>query len=165
MVGQAAPGSIVTLEPVGTLALTAPTEPSRMDQFDRAFYPELLVATVGQPVQFSNSESELHNVRIIDTDERTQKETTVFYAVLEASKAQAHVFDKPGFYDVRCDFHESMHAEIFVAPTPHALIVGDEGTFTFPAVAPGPYKLSVMTQGQERVQQVNVAAPRTELAN
>jgi hypothetical protein len=56
-----------------------------------------------------------------------------------------------------------MHAYIFVAPTPYALVVGEDGTFAFPAIEPGSYTLTVLSQGHELVRTVDLVGPRTEV--
>jgi plastocyanin len=160
--GKATPGAIITLEPADARELPAPSAPTGMGQFGREFYPELLLASTGQPVVFSNSDSELHSVRVIESEETSR--TIVYNVVLNGSTTQSHVFDKPGFYDVRCDFHESMHAFIYVASTPYATRVGNDGTFTFDAVEPGSYKLTMLSQGHELLRSVDIVGPRTEIS-
>src|SRR5262245_18801234 len=68
VVGKAPPRAIVTLDSVPARHVSPPTESGSMDQFSRAFFPELLIVQAGQEVHFSNSENELHSVRINDGD-------------------------------------------------------------------------------------------------
>ena len=128
VVGKAPPRALVTLESVAARALPPSTEFGSMDQFSRAFYPELLIVRAGQEVRFSNSENELHSVRINAGDTKA----IVYNVVLPGMSLQKHVFDKPGFYDVTCDFHSEMRAWIYVSSTPYAVVAGEDGTSRFP---------------------------------
>jgi plastocyanin len=159
--GKARPGAIILLETADGRELRVPSAATGMGQFGREFYPELLLVRTGQSVLFSNSDGELHSVRVVESDETTN--AIVYNVVMPTSTTQSHVFDKPGFYDVRCDFHENMRAFIYAASTPYATIVGNDGTFTIDAVEPGAYRLTMLSQGHELQRTVDVVGPRTEV--
>jgi hypothetical protein len=133
-----------------------------MTQFAREFAPDLLIVRTGQAVVFSNGDPELHSVKVLETTQTTK--TIVYNVVMASSTAVSHVFDKPGFYDVHCDFHESMQAFIYVTSTPYATRAGQDGTFSFEEVEPGSYTLKVESEGRQLIQAVDIAAPRTDIA-
>lgn len=157
--GRAAPGAIVTLESESASELPPPPDPAGMDQFGRRFYPDLLLVQAGQPIQFRNSENELHSVRVISENPKT----TVYNVVMAPVSAQIHRLEQPGLYEVRCDFHEDMQAFIYVSSTPYVIIAGDDGRFTFEAVEPGSYTLTIKHRDQSQVRGLEVTLPRTEI--
>lgn len=160
--GKALPGAIITLEPADSRQLPPVTWATGMGQFARQFVPDLVIASTGQPVRFSNSDQELHSVRVVESTEPTK---AIVYNVVMASSATAtHVFDKPGFYEVRCDFHTSMQAFIYVAATPYATRAGQDGVFTVDEVEPGSYRLTMQSEGRQLNQSVEIVAPRTDIA-
>lgn len=159
VVGKGPRAAIVTLEPTSPREFPPITVPAGIDQFGQAFSTELLIIRGGQPVHFTNSENELHNVRI---DERATKKS-VWNVVMAPGVGLAHVFDNPGFYNVSCDFHQGMKMEIFVATTPYAALADEDGRFTFSDVEPGSYRMTAFGNGEPLERVVNVAAPRTEL--
>ena len=160
--GKAAPGAIITLVPADDRQLPLVSAPTAMTQFAREFSPDLLIVSTGQSVVFTNGDPELHSVKVLENTETTR--TIVYNVVMASSTAVSHVFDKPGFYDVRCDFHESMQAFIYVASTPYATRADLDGTFTFGDVEPGSYKLTMESEGRQLIQSVDVVAPRTDIA-
>jgi plastocyanin len=151
--------AIIMLEPRTPREFPAPTEPAVMDQQGLAFIPSLLLARLGQPVMFRNSEDVLHNVRVGES--RTSQ--PVFNVATIPGNAYTHTFTQPGFYSVSCDVHESMHADILVTSTPYVAAAADDGSFKLSDVAAGSYKLSVLL-GQRRIERaVEITGPRTQL--
>jgi hypothetical protein len=96
--GQVVPGAIVSLEPLeGELPL--PEGPVILDQYSRAFVPDLLFVRVGQVVEFRNSEDVDHNIRVL----RNPTGTTVMDVSGSQNQVFKHTFDQPGTYDVSCE--------------------------------------------------------------
>ena len=132
-----------------------------MDQFGLNFLPNFVLARVGQPVEFSNSENVDHTVLIVAaaTDEM----------VLDASTPPdgrvRHVFTEPGEYIISCDIHGSMTALVMVVSAPYAVSADEDGAFSIEEVPPGSYTLTLWTADPslrtERV--VEIHAPQTEL--
>jgi Copper binding proteins, plastocyanin/azurin family len=136
-----------------------PEGPALMDQYGRAFVPDLLFARVGQVVEFRNSEDVDHNVRVLRNPTGTM--------VMDVSGSQhqvfRHTFDQPGSYDVSCDIHPGMRGTIIVTRTPWASGTDDRGMFTLRDVPPGDYTLRVLAAGRDTTQPVTVRGPRTEV--
>ena len=99
----------------------------------------LLLARVGQPVEFRNSEDMPHNVSVT----RRESGSEVFNVGTEPHQKYVHTFDRVGQFDVKCDIHEGMEATVIVARGPMTTIAGDDGRFSFPNVAFGSYKVSL----------------------
>ena len=136
-----------------------PSEPAVIDQVSKQFLPPVLIARVGQAVEFRNSEDMPHNVSVT----RRISGAEVFNVGTEPHNQYVHTFDRVGQYDVKCDIHEGMEATVIVARGPTTTIANDDGTFAFPNVAFGSYRASVTFEGQTVEQPLDVKGIRTEL--
>ena len=128
-----------------------------MDQISKQFLPAVLVARVGQPVEFRNSEDMPHNVAVT----RRGSGTEVFNVGTEPHLKYTHTFDRIGQFDVKCDIHEGMEATVIVARGPVTTIAENDGRFSFSNVTPGSYKLSLTFEGQTVERSLDVAGPKT----
>lgn len=150
--------SVITLLPASG-APPMPTTPARIDQISKQFLPNVLIARVGQKVEFHNGEDMPHNVTVT----RRISGTEVFNTSTEREQTYTHSFDRIGQYDVRCDIHEGMEATIIVASGPMTTVSGDDGRFSIPNVAFGSYKLSVTYAGQTIEKPLEVSGARTNV--
>jgi plastocyanin len=151
--------SFVTLTPTGTKELPPPETKPVMDQIQLSFVPALLIVRSGNPVVFRSSDEELHNINITHARTRQQE----FNIAIPPDGTYEHTFRTLGFYDVHCDIHPTMSAQIFVADTPYVVIADGDGSFAFEGVEPGAYTLSVYTGGTRRDQPIQVATGRNEV--
>ena len=156
--GVAPKNAIVTLLP-GAGVLPMPDQPAVMDQYAKQFVPTVLIARVGQPVEFRNSEDMPHNVSVT----RRESGVAVFTVGTEPHQKYVQTFDRVGQFDVKCDIHEGMEATLIVAAGPETIIAGDDGQFSFPNVPLGSYKLSVTYNGQTVEQAIDVRDAQTNV--
>ena len=154
--GIAPKNAIVTLLPANGEP-PMPAEPALMDQISKQFIPPTLMARVGQPVEFRNSEDMPHNVSVV----RRESGKEVFNVGTEPHHNYVHTFDRVGEFDVTCDIHEGMEATVIVARGPMTTIAGDDGRFSFTNVAFGSYTASVTFSGQTVEYPLEVAGART----
>lgn len=157
--GSAAPGTIVTLEPRSPRDFPAPSDARVVDQFGQQFLPSLVVAQVGQRVEFRSSEDVLHNVRV----DEAGTQTPVFNVATPPFESYTHTFNKAGYYNVSCDVHPAMRANILVAATPYTAVADAKGAFSIADVEPGQYTARAFGGGAPAERVVDVTAPRTEL--
>ena len=150
--------AVVVLDPQDGTELPVKTEVAVMDQAGFTFLPDLLIAQAGQEVQFRNSEDILHNVRVTETS--TQK--PVFNVATLAFGKYEYRFE-PGFYDVTCDIHSSMHASMLVTASPYTASTAEDGSFSMSDVRPGKYNLTIYAGKAPVVRPVEVKAGKTEL--
>ena len=136
-----------------------PAEPAVMDQVSKQFLPNTLLARVGQPVEFRNSEDMPHNVTVL----RRETGSEVFNVSTDRGQKYVHTFDRVGQFDVKCDIHEGMEATVIVARGPMTTVAGEGGRYSIPNVAFGSYKALVTFSGQTVEQPLEVTAARTEL--
>lgn len=157
--GRAARGAVVALElPEGQRATPA-AGPVVMDQRGLQFLPAMLIAQVGQPVEFRNSESIPHNVSVT----RDIGGAVQFNVGTDPGQTYTHAFDKVGTYEVVCDIHETMRASLAIVNSTHATLVADFGTFTLMNVAPGFYELVTLYGNKTTRRPIEVKGPHTEL--
>jgi plastocyanin len=154
--GTAPRNAIVTLLPAAA-SPPMPAEPAVMDQISKQFLPGVLIARVGQPVEFRNSEDMPHNVAVT----RRGSGAEVFTVSTEPHQKYVHTFDRVGQFDVKCDIHEGMEALVIVSKGPMTTIAEDDGRFSFADVALGSYTVSVTFEGQTVEQPLEVATART----
>ena len=155
--GIAPKNAIVTLLPAAGDP-PMPAEPAVLDQISKQFLPHTLLARVGQPVEFRNSEDMPHNVTV----HRRESGSEVFNVGTEPHHKYVHTFDRVGEFDVTCDIHEGMEATVIVARGPMTVTAGDDGRFSIPSVAFGSYKVSLTFAGQTVEQALEVSGARTE---
>ena len=130
-----------------------------MDQVSLSFIPELLLVRTGQPAEFRNSDDVLHNVRV--REEATKAPS--FNVAIPTGQVYAHTFPRDGFYDVGCDIHPGMSAQIVATSTPYATTTDAEGNFVLRDVLPGSYTVTVYA-GADRIDQpLEVGAGHTEV--
>ena len=155
--GIAPKNAIVTLLPAAGDP-PMPADPAVMDQISKQFLPHTLLARVGQPVEFRNSEDMPHNVTVV----RRESGSEVFNVSTDRGQKYVHTFDRVGEFDVKCDIHEGMEATVIVARGPMTTTAGDDGRFSIPNVAFGSYKVSLTFTGQTVEQPLDVSGARTE---
>ena len=151
--------TVVFLEPVPATAFDPPEDPVQMDQLGMEFLPPVLLANVGQPVHFHNSEDVLHNVRVYNIDTRE----TAFNISTPIGGTYEHHFDTAGTYRVACDIHPAMGASVVVTTAPHAAVAARDGSFVFDDVAAGSYTAVVQAGTQHSRHAVTIGPDATEL--
>jgi plastocyanin len=152
--------AVVLLAPQTPHEYPLPAERPFMDQITMTFTPALLFVRTGQPTEFRNSDDVLHNVRV--RDESTKE--GVFNVAIPTGATYSHAFPRDGFYDVGCDIHPGMTAQILATSTPYATVADADGNFTFENVEPGEYLVTIYSGTQKIEGKVDVAGPRTEVA-
>ena len=150
--------ALMVLEPASDVELPVKSEPAVIDQAGYEFLPGFLVAQAGQPVQFRNSEDVLHNVRVTNT----AGQQPVFNIATAPFGKYEHKLE-PGFYNVTCDIHPTMRANILVTRTPYTATIGSDGSFAIENVKPGPYKLTIYAGAEPVVRSIEAKSGRTDL--
>jgi plastocyanin len=155
----APPSALVVLEPEGGIEIPIKAEPALMDQAGTEFIPGFLLAQTGQAVLFRNSEDVLHNVRVTEVSQQK----AIFNVATPPYGKYEHKFDRPGLYNVGCDIHATMRADILVTATPYTANTVEDGSFTMSNVKPGKYNLTVYTGGAPVARTIEVKSGKTDL--
>ena len=151
--------SIVLLEPIGG-ADPSPQGPTPvMDQVQQTFIPPILLVRTGQPVDFLNNDDVLHNVRVRDSETRA----SAFNVEIPRGEKFRHVFTGDGFYDVGCDIHPGMSAQIVASGSPYSAVADTSGAFQIAGVPNGPYKAVAYAGAQKIEREVTIAAGMSSL--
>jgi len=125
-----------------------------MDQVQQTFIPSILLVRTGEPVDFLNNDDVLHNVRVKDAESRE----SAFNVAIPTGEKYTHVFNHDGFYDVGCDIHPGMSAQIMASATPYVVVADPSGSFTIAHVPDGPYKATAFAGAQKIEREINIAA-------
>lgn len=116
---------------------TVPEEAVVLDQLGCVYTPHVLGVRVGQPLDITNSDPTIHNIRSFSRKNKAfnnaqpagaKKRTKHFKAVEMPIK-------------MKCDFHPWMTAYIFVMDHPFFAVTDKIGTFEIGDVPPGHYTL------------------------
>jgi Carboxypeptidase regulatory-like domain len=156
--GQTVPGAIVMLEPADK-DVPLPEGPAILDQYGKAFVPDVLFVRVGQVVEFRNSDDTDHNIRVL----RNPTGSTVMDVSGSQHQTFTHTFDQQGIFDVSCDVHPGMKAVIVATSTPYAAYADAKGAFSVPNVPPGQYRLKISADGRDSERLVKVSGARVEI--
>jgi plastocyanin len=144
--------SIVVLRPIGGGEFPPQTAPPSMDQEQQTFIPSLLLVRTGQPVSFLNHDDVLHNVRVRDDETKE----SAFNVAIPTGEQYVHTFQRDGFYDVGCDIHPGMSAQIVASSSPYAVLADAAGSFTIPNVPNGPYTAVAYSGARTIEKEINV---------
>ena len=151
--------SLVILEPIGGGTPTPQTTTPTMDQVQQTFIPSILLVRTGQPVDFFNHDEVLHNVRVKDDDTKE----SAFNVAIPTGEKFTHTFERDGFYDVGCDIHPGMSAQILSTTNPWTVVADPSGAFSIANLPNGPYKATVYAGAQTVETEVNIGAGATAL--
>lgn len=163
VVGTAPPAhgavrSVILLDPHADIEVPLPSEVPVMDQYGRMFYPLFLVVRKGQTVRFTNSEDDLHTVHVKDSAGES-----VFNIATLFGSSYEFTFDRADSYDVECNTHTEMAADILVVSSPYAVLADSDGVFTMSDVIPGTYTVTMLNGKDRREQEIEIVAGRNEL--
>jgi plastocyanin len=151
--------SVVILTPKSAKQFAAPAETPVMDQVTLTFTPQVLFVRTGVPSEFRNSDDVLHNVRV--REEATKE--GVFNVAIPTGGAYQHTFARDGFYDVGCDIHPGMSAQVISTSTPFATMADAAGNYFFDGVEPGAYALTIYYGAEKSERDVEVTGSKTEI--
>jgi plastocyanin len=151
--------SVLILEAKAAADVRAPSASPYMDQVGQTFIPPVLMVRTGQPVEFHNSDDVLHNVRVREDATRT----STFNVAVPTGEKYVFAFPRDGFYDVGCDIHPGMAAQIVASQSPYTAVADAEGNFSIPNVPTGAYKAVVYTGTQKIERDVTIASGQTRL--
>jgi plastocyanin len=129
----------VWLEPVGAQRPTGGEQlpPLAIRQENKQFSPHVLIATVGQQVDFPNEDPFPHNV--FSNSELKRFDLGIY----QASDMRSVLFNRPGIVPIYCNIHPSMEAFIVVIPTTYSGLSNEKGEISIKGVPPGNYRLKV----------------------
>jgi hypothetical protein len=130
-----------------------------MDQVQQTFIPSILLVRTGQTTEFRNNDDVLHNVRV--REDATH--SPAFNVAIPTGEKYLFTFARDGFYDVGCDIHPGMSAQIVSTSSPYVTLADPQGNFVIESVPTGSYT-AVMYAGAEKIERsVDLAPDKPEL--
>jgi plastocyanin len=147
-------------EPLGAQSARAPAV---MDQFNKAFEPEVLPIAVGTQVRFPNRDQIRHHVYSFSRPKRFE------LPLYKGEDAPPVLFDQAGVVKIGCNIHDWMSAIILVLPNEHYAVTDEEGRFTLTGFPAGTHTITAWharsrEKAEEIGQRVDAAASNAELA-
>jgi len=149
--------SIVIFEAQDATREVAPAAPVAMDQVQQTFIPPVLMVRTGQPVEFRNSDEVLHNVRV--REDATH--SPAFNVAIPTGEKYTFTFPRDGFYDVGCDIHPGMAAQIVATQTPYTAVAAADGGYEIAGVPSGRYKATVYTGAEKIEKELSIDVSQT----
>ena len=151
--------SIVILEPQTPGNTASQDYVPYMDQVQQTFIPSILLVRTGQPTEFRNNDDVLHNVRV--REDATH--SPAFNVAIPTGEKYLFTFQRDGFYDVGCDIHPGMSAQIVSSSSPYMTLADAEGGFVLENVPAGAYKAIVYAGAQKIEKTITLAQGQTEI--
>jgi hypothetical protein len=116
-----------------------PAQPLLIDQKGCLYHPHVAAAMVGQPVQFTNSDQDPHNVH-----GQPSIVSGWNFIMSRQGSTRTLFFDKPEIgIPVGCDIHPWMRAYLSVITNPYFAVTPADGSVILQQVPPGDYVVAV----------------------
>ncbi len=139
---------VIYLEPLSkNQIITAPeNKPSTIDSNGYKFEPAFQVVQKGSVLEIKNNDMVLHNTHI------SENRITLFNV---ATPLRTHTVKKTmqrtGFYNVTCDIHPSMKANLAVITSPYYSVLWEPGRFQIKNIIPGQYHLHFLQPEKDEI--------------
>jgi plastocyanin len=115
--------------------VAVPKESIKVSQKGAKFAPAIVIACVGQTVDFLNDED-----RAIEHNVFSNAPPKKFdLGLYKPGEYRSVLFDKPGAVFLYCSIHRHMDGVVFVSPTPFTSRVSEDGSYKIEGVPPGPW--------------------------
>lgn len=98
--------------------------------------PRVIIARVGDTLAIKNNDEVFHNTRL-----RLDGHDVLTVALPTKGQVVKRTLNRPGIIEVGCDLHGWTRAWIHVLRHQHAVVTGDDGSFTLSGVPAGQYRI------------------------
>jgi hypothetical protein len=123
-----------------------PKEDLRIDLKNCQFHPLAAVGYIGSQIVVNNSDPIFHNISFgLMLKERR---STVYNLALPNQNMEIKKpIRRAGMYNVKCDAHKWMRANVFAAKNPYVALTDKNGKFEITDILPGKYTVLVWHEG------------------
>ena len=141
--------TFVYLDGAPATSWSAPVKAILVDQKNCQYSPHMLAVPVGTKLEFTNSDTILHNVHgYQSSDEGPQ----TLFNIAQPERGQRSPLPapltKPGIISLSCEAgHPWMSGYVFVSESPYVAIAKNDGEFVIPDVPPGTYRIKMWHEG------------------
>ncbi len=139
---------VISLKPMNFSPKLIPTKNANIYQFNKAFSPRLLAATMGSTVQFINKDDFYHNVFSLAPQNRFN------IGRRPAGSSNGITIKKQGIIKVFCDIHPQMKATIISMDTPYFTTANADGTYLLDDLPSGKYQIEIFISDYKSVYQI-----------
>jgi plastocyanin len=127
---------VVYLEGPESLGADSAIPPAvQIQQIDRRFAPDLVIAPVGSTISFPNMDPIFHNIYSLS------KPKSFDLGSYDKGETRKVTFPKPGIVEIYCHLHPNMAATVFVTPNHWYARPDASGQYRIADVPPGQYTL------------------------
>lgn len=141
---------------LGNYWFDAPAEPVKLDQSACRYKPHVFGVRVGQPIEITNSDSTLHNVHALASNNREFNFGQHF-----AGQKNTERFESPEvMVTFKCDVHSWMNAYAGVVEHPYFAVTSGGGRFELEDLPAGTYTLEAWHEKLGRQTQTVTIAER-----
>ena len=127
----------IWLEPLSGKPRLDNDERLSMHQRVKEFFPHVLIATVGQQVDFPNDDPFQHNV--FSSSEVKKFDLGIF----QSGQSRGVMFTRPGIVPIYCNIHPQMEGFVIVLQTPFYGLSDEKGDIQIKNVPQGSYRFRV----------------------
>jgi plastocyanin len=135
------------------LSPAAPVQ-TAMQQRERRLVPDLLIVPVGSTIEFPNLDPIFHNIFSLSSAR------TFDLGYYPEGKSRRVAFPRAGIVQVYCHIHPEMYGVVVVTSSPWFARPASDGTFSWPDVPAGKYRLMVWQKSAGIVGK-NVSVPES----
>jgi high-affinity iron transporter len=141
--------AVVMLEPVDpsrTIPTNADRTPRVISQRGMRFDPRVTALKSGQPLKFTNEDTETHNIHVTAPGVN-------YNASVQPGGFVEFSPEKPGVYRILCDVHSHMRGFAVLGATDLIAACKKDGRFSIADVPPGDYRLKIWHELGEPLEQ------------
>jgi hypothetical protein len=167
--GRVANAFIYIKDGLGNKVYVAPAAPAVLDQKGCLYKPHVMGMVVGQTLKVLNSDSTLHNVKLISANT-----SECFNRLFPQGMApMTQKMNVPGVMKkISCDVHSWMNSYVGVLPHPFFAVSDTSGRYQIKGIPPGEYTLELWHESSKgsddaiiQTQKITVAARDSKTAD
>ncbi len=139
--------AVVYINAIAGKTFEPPAKHAAMDQKGLKFQPHVVVAQVGQTVDFMNGDKVQHN--IFWPGISGNKKMSHNMGTWPTGEVRSFKFDQPGVVPLLCNVHPEMSGYIIVSPTPYYAEADADGNYKIENVPAGQYTVTAWREGMK----------------